>query len=55
MVSKKGMHSSVSNVDFNRNASKKARFNEKPPFLYHLKKPEYRNISSCAINTAGGL
>jgi len=29
----KGMHSYVFNVSFNRNSSKKARFNEKPPFL----------------------
>jgi len=40
----KAMHSYVSNVSLNRNASKKAGFNEKPPFLYHLKKPDVRPI-----------
>ena len=34
----KGMDSYVSNADFNRNSWKRARFDEKRLFFYHLKK-----------------
>ena len=34
----KGMDSYVSNFGFNRSSWKRARFDEKPLFLYHLKK-----------------
>ena len=47
---KKGMHSFVSNDGFNRNTSKRARLNEKPGFLYHLKKPEVRPILEVTIS-----
>jgi len=56
------MRSYVFNVSVNRNSLKKAGFNEKPRFLYHLKKPEVRPmsigsypISACAIYTTSTL
>jgi len=58
----KGMHSYVYKVGFTWNLSKKAGFNEKPHFLYHLKKPDVRPIffgsypiSACAIYTNSAL
>ena len=54
------MHSYVSNVGFNQNSSNQAGFNEKPCFLYHLKKPEVRpryigSYPACAIYTTSAL
>ena len=38
LILNKGMDSYVSNADFNRNSWKRARFDEKRLFFYHLKK-----------------
>ena len=61
-LKKSGMDKYVSNFDFNRSSSKKARFNEKSRFLSHLKKPEVRLtyfesyfISACVICTTSAL